>query len=104
MSPMMPLVWAAVTHSADCRGSSAPECGRAFDPQDASTFDTGRKKSWRRWAVPPYGFRLYLPALLVSFWIYAFSTPADPIVWTGLCLLLSLSVVGILLWVVLLLG
>lgn len=31
-----------------------PECGRAFDPGDASTYrDRATKPSWRRWAKPP---------------------------------------------------
>lgn len=40
-------------HEAMC-----PECGRAFDPADASTYRLGRTviKRWRKWAEPPAGW------------------------------------------------
>ena len=53
-----------------------PECGRAFDPDDPSTYRRGpRIPKWRRWAGPPKTWHILLAIASTLGLIQAYSEP-----------------------------
>jgi len=47
-----------------------PECGRVFDPDDPSTYSSGRSTSLRRWFVNPAARAvLYAPIMVWLYWV-----------------------------------
>jgi hypothetical protein len=75
--------------------SRCPECGRAFDPNNAGTFDDGtRPLWWRIWAKPPRLWSMCFAVGYLLWWIHAASdglTFGDVFMWP--CLLLIVMVI-----------
>lgn len=58
-------------------GNVCPECGRAFDPRDPSTFRVQRGEfKWRRFAGPPRAWHSACCIVLALVWVYGASEPA----------------------------
>lgn len=53
-----------------------PECGRAFDPKDPSTYRRGTwVPYWRRWAGPPKAWHILLAVVVTLGLLQAYSEP-----------------------------
>jgi hypothetical protein len=60
-------------------GNVCPECGRAFDPNDPSTYRWGpRRPCWRRWAGPPKLWTVWGLAAVTLFALLDLSAPGLP--------------------------
>jgi hypothetical protein len=67
--------------------SVCPECGRAFDPADPSTYrDRAAVPKWRRWAKPPRRWHLMAIGVLTFMILWEeWQPPAFPRGWTLAC-------------------